>query len=973
MKSNYKASNRGKQILQLLAGLFFLLLPVMIVWSAKNNLQNQVRNEKLNAKKLELLKFLAASEPISNPFRDIFHDFNQIIRDLYVNPGKLYQFLLQNKLNAETNKLFKNLSQRFDFPVEVSACCKKLPDVYEQFSYKNDLPTEKNRLTEFTRLMYLINRGGNSEEAEKKLILEFGREARQQGLIFLDRHFLTGGEESFTPTFIRRGKKFELLLSARRQGYLAINALFDLSLLNEKSRIKKRVKRFNESETGLVFFNPQTAEHYSSDWLKNKKGLVIRALNKISSLPEKTNFFQIDNYLFVAAAKNSQLEFRAMICTEIPPTEPEEELQLLLALFAIFSLFLGKTLIEAVVFTKHPQVSIKFFILNLFMIICLLPQVGAVYLASEHVITMFKLVVNETSAKMSANNSSLDLQTLDNFRQTLHLLKSLDSVEKLRHFSSAAEDAEIGEVVKKTLNKILHSGNQDLAKFKIGETWVFDTSENLNCYEFSADKNIYEQTHIIDPFMADLFKQKFKDYMKSQKIIMQKKQNNAAIEVDELKTEMLNEIFLNIFGPKTYFDQKKDIGHLLELKTQNDRNFFYSMPVTENGKIKYILSHIFDSHSLRNHFPFERLNSDENSSSFVIYGWDEYLLSKPQELDFYSENFPEAIELAKESHLTRFKLEQQIVGTASNMINMAQPARFSDFIIAASEKAPLLLELKARLVNDVAWLTALLVALMTLLAMVVAQFFQAPINELTRATNEIIKENYQVRINSMHPDEFSEISNTFNHMARQLEEGKLLSTFVAESLTSELDSAPAAALRKKVSVLFSGITNFKNHPDQKDPEKLFQLLQVHLEQAAAVAAEFAGEIDKMIEDKVMIVFEERGEAVSSKQRAIFAAGKLVEAFSQKTGQKLSLGLNSGEVVSGIMGSEKFRLAKTVVGDPVNLAARLAAIAENHGGGIVVSAQSLADLKAPPAVKKLDITTVKGKTQSVEIFSVILDS
>lgn len=972
MKSNSKPAGKGKRIFQLSAGLTILLLPVLIVWSAMYNLQNQVRAEKVNATRAKLQKLLDSSEPIINPFTDIFHDFNSRTNDLHTNFVKLHDLLSKSHLQRELRTLVQDLSQRFGYPVEVSTCLKKLPDDYEQFSYKNDFPVEKNRLTELSRLMYLIDRDNQSKKNEEELILELGREARRQGIIFLDRHFLIGGEDKLTKTFIRTGNRLDLLLSAKFKGIFATNILIDLSRLDEKSRILQKVENFKDKEAGLVFFMPGNAEYFASKLLRRNPGMVIRALDKISLLPEKAISFQIDNHLFVTSAANSQLNFRAMACAEIPPPEREEELQLLLALVVIFSLFLSKTVLEAAIFSRWPQVSIKIFILSLFMIICLLPLVGAVYLASEHVVTMFKLGINQTSAEMSRSNTSLDLQTLDNFRRTLHLLKSLDSVEKLRQFAGASENAEIDEVVIKTLNKILRTKEKKSGGYSIGETWVFDSSENLACYEFNSGKNHYETTDVIDPFLGDLFKQKFKEFMQSQKLLTQKKKEDSVIEVDELKIEMLNEAFLNIFGPKAYFDQKKDIGHLLELKTHYDRNFFYSMPVSENGKVKYILSHVFDSHSLRNHFPFEKLTSDKDSSSFVIYGWEEFLSAKPRSLKFYNQNFPEALDLAKKSHLNKFKLEQQIVDKTKNHINMAQPAKFSDFIITATRKTPNLLELKTGLVKDVARLTAGLVAFMTLLAMIVAQFFQAPINELTRATNEIIKENFQVRINSLHPDEFSEISNTFNHMARQLEEGKLLSTFVAESLTSELDSAPAAAQRKKVSVLFSGITNFKNHPDQKNPEKLFQLLQVHLEQAAAVAAEFAGEIDKMIEDKVMIVFEDKAETESSNQRAVLAACKLGKNFSEKIGQTLAIGINSGEVVSGIMGSEKVRLAKTVVGDPVNLAARLAAIAENTGGGLIVSAQSLANLKHALPVRKLEITSVKGKTQSVEIFSVILN-
>jgi adenylate cyclase len=93
-----------------------------------------------------------------------------------------------------------------------------------------------------------------------------------------------------------------------------------------------------------------------------------------------------------------------------------------------------------------------------------------------------------------------------------------------------------------------------------------------------------------------------------------------------------------------------------------------------------------------------------------------------------------------------------------------------------------------------------------------------------------------------------------------------------------------------------------------------------------------------------------------------------QQIKKLTGQNLASGINSGSVVAGVMGSEKVRLAYTVVGDPVNLAARLAAIAEkDKDDSIIISAVAANNSRLDLSLKKLDIDTVKGKTQSVKIF------
>lgn len=76
-------------------------------------------------------------------------------------------------------------------------------------------------------------------------------------------------------------------------------------------------------------------------------------------------------------------------------------------------------------------------------------------------------------------------------------------------------------------------------------------------------------------------------------------------------------------------------------------------------------------------------------------------------------------------------------------------------------------------------------------------------------------------------------------------------------------------------------------------------------------------------------------------------------------------------VAGIMGAEKVRLSRTVMSDPVNLASRLACEALKIGGGIIISGQLLEYLPADFVARKLPVSTVKGKTQSIEAFKISL--
>ena len=86
------------------------------------------------------------------------------------------------------------------------------------------------------------------------------------------------------------------------------------------------------------------------------------------------------------------------------------------------------------------------------------------------------------------------------------------------------------------------------------------------------------------------------------------------------------------------------------------------------------------------------------------------------------------------------------------------------------------------------------------------------------------------------------------------------------------------------------------------------------------------------------------------------------------GQQTAVGINSGEVVSGTLGAANVRLARTVVGDTVNLAARLASVAAGlTEGGIVVAGATVEMAGNVFSFEKLAINRVKGKTHAVEAF------
>jgi adenylate cyclase len=209
-------------------------------------------------------------------------------------------------------------------------------------------------------------------------------------------------------------------------------------------------------------------------------------------------------------------------------------------------------------------------------------------------------------------------------------------------------------------------------------------------------------------------------------------------------------------------------------------------------------------------------------------------------------------------------------------------------------------------------------------------------------------------------------------MARKLHEGKMLKSFVSESVLREVSTGSEnyseKAKQSYATIIFSGIKNFKELQKNKTAIEIFDLMQKHLTVAADSVAKFGGEIDKMIEDKIMIVFEEKENDTNHAKNAINAALMTKQKMKELFDIDVAIGINSGITISGVMGAEKARLAHTVVGDPVNLAARLASEAlKMDEAGIIISGNMISNLPENTLAEKLPINKVKGKTQSIQAY------
>jgi class 3 adenylate cyclase len=178
-----------------------------------------------------------------------------------------------------------------------------------------------------------------------------------------------------------------------------------------------------------------------------------------------------------------------------------------------------------------------------------------------------------------------------------------------------------------------------------------------------------------------------------------------------------------------------------------------------------------------------------------------------------------------------------------------------------------------------------------------------------------------------------------------------------------------AAGTREVSVLFADLEGFTGFAEGREPREVSEMLNAYLEVAIPpIVTAHGGEIDRLIGDAIMATFNTRGDQPDHAERAARAALELQRATSalhesHPEWPRFRVGINTGEAMVGVVGAAGGR-SYTVIGDTVNLAARLEGAAPV--GGVALGSGTLRALPGA-RVRPLGAVRVKGKAEPVDAF------
>lgn len=255
-----------------------------------------------------------------------------------------------------------------------------------------------------------------------------------------------------------------------------------------------------------------------------------------------------------------------------------------------------------------------------------------------------------------------------------------------------------------------------------------------------------------------------------------------------------------------------------------------------------------------------------------------------------------------------------------------------------------------------------------IVALVLSRGLAEPVRALLAATARVARGEYETHVPVTSKDEIGQLAGAFNEMTHGLllkeKYRGVLDKVVSRDVADEMlkGEIQLGGEIREVTTFFADVRGFTRMTEGMAPHDVITMLNEVMESAEAAIVAEGGVVDKYVGDEIMALF---GAPVARGDDALRAVRAAIRMQSEAK-IKLGIGINTGEVVAGNMGSAR-RLNYTVLGAPVNLAARLCS--EAQPGQILISETTLDRVGDRVQVSALGERNIKGFSKPIRVFEV----
>lgn len=293
--------------------------------------------------------------------------------------------------------------------------------------------------------------------------------------------------------------------------------------------------------------------------------------------------------------------------------------------------------------------------------------------------------------------------------------------------------------------------------------------------------------------------------------------------------------------------------------------------------------------------------------------------------------------------------------------------------------------------------------LVSALVIVFSSLLTRPLRNISGIMREIVhngKLSQRVLVDS--DDEIGELGDSFNAMTGSLEQAyneiknyalqaaiarkremkirNIFQKFVPKHVIDEYFAAPESMLvgaERNLAILFSDIRNFTTISEEMNSRDIVESLNQYFDHMVDRIMKNQGIVDKYIGDAIMAFFGAPAEDPQSALHAVQSALDMIDALQDfnswqvshgKKPIQIGIGINFGAVTIGNIGTER-KMEYTVIGDMVNIASRIEGLTKYYHEPVLISNSVHRFVKNNFPCRLIDKVVMKGKTQSIEIYSV----